>query len=141
MKNLVVFAAAVVLATSCIGAIVGCNSKTAAQTDGQKPEKLVTDETQSPEPQKTGGGMAAMQEAAKAKKYLFALFRKEDESQTSAMRAVLEEVMEEVADTPQERVSGQGRLGRRGHLLAAHRLRGHRDGNRSRTGGQEDSGA
>jgi len=98
MKNLVVFAAAVVLATSCIGAIVGCNSKTAAQTDGQGPAKPVTEETQSPEPQKTGGGMAAMREAAKAKKYLFALFRKEDESQTSAMRAVLEEVMKEVAD-------------------------------------------
>jgi len=26
MKNLVVFAAAVVLATACIGAVVGCNS-------------------------------------------------------------------------------------------------------------------
>ena len=42
--------------------------------------------------------MAAMQKAAQAKKYLFALFRKEEDSQTSAMRAVLEEVLEEVAD-------------------------------------------
>ena len=98
MKNLVVFAVAAVLATACIGAIVGCNSSTAAEADVQEPAKMVTDETQSPEPQKTGGGMAAMEKAAEAKKYLFALFRKEEDSQTSAMRAVLEEVMEEVAD-------------------------------------------
>ena len=98
MKNLVLFAAAVVLATACIGAIVGCNSNTAAEADGQEPAKVATDETQSPEPQKTDGGMGAMRKAAEAKKYLFALFRKEEDSQTSAMRAVLEQVMEEVAD-------------------------------------------
>ena len=98
MKNLVVFTIAAMLATACIGAIVGCNSNTATQADGQEPAKSVTDETQSPEPQKTGGGMAAMEKAAEAKKYLFALFRKEEDSQTSAMRAVLEEVLKEVAD-------------------------------------------
>jgi hypothetical protein len=98
MKNLVVLAVASVLATACVGAIVGCNSNTGAQADGQEPAKVVTDETQSPEPQKTGGGMAAMEKAASAKKYLFALFRKEEDSQTSAMRAVLEAVLEEVAD-------------------------------------------
>ena len=98
MKNLVVFAVAAVLATVCISAIVGCNSDTAAQADGQEPAKVVTDETQSAESQKTGGGMAAMQKAAEAKKYLFALFQKEEDSQTSAMRAVLGEVMKEVAD-------------------------------------------
>lgn len=98
MKNLVVIAVAAVLATVCVSAIVGCNSNTAAQADGQEPAKVVTDETQSSEPQKTGGGMAAMQKAADADKYLFALFRKEEDSQTSAMRAVLEDVMKEVAD-------------------------------------------
>ena len=98
MKRLVVFAVALVLATGCIGAIVGCNSSTSAEADVQKPAKLVTDETQSPEPRNTGSGMAAMRKAAEAKKYLFALFRKEEDSQTSAMRAVLEEVMEKVAD-------------------------------------------
>ncbi|MFC1597166.1 hypothetical protein ACFL5Q_04400 [Planctomycetota bacterium] len=98
MKNLVVFAVAAVMGTACIVAIAGCNSSTSAEADVQEPARAVTDETQSPEPQKAGGGMAAMQKAAHAKKYLFALFRKEEGPQTSAMRAVLEEVMEEVAD-------------------------------------------
>jgi hypothetical protein len=98
MKNLVVFTVAAMLATACIGAIVGCNSNTAAQGDGQEATEVVTDETPSSEPQKTGGGMAAMQKAADAKKYLFALFRKEEDAQTGAMRAVLKEAMEEVAE-------------------------------------------
>ena len=98
MRNLFVIAVAAVLATVCVSAIVGCNSNTAAQADGQEPAKVVTDETQSAEPQKTGGGTAAMQKAADADKYLFALVRKEEDSQTSAMRSVLEDVMKEVAD-------------------------------------------
>ena len=98
MKNLVVFAVAAVLAAACVGAIVGCNSNTSAEADVQEPAKVVTDETQSAEPQRSGGGMAAMRKAADAKKYLFALFRKAEDSQTSAMRAVLEDVMKEVAD-------------------------------------------
>lgn len=43
-------------------------------------------------------GMAAMKKAAKSNKYLFALFRKEDNDQTAAMRQVLDEVMKKVAD-------------------------------------------
>ncbi|MBL7043003.1 MAG: hypothetical protein ISR77_30505 [Pirellulaceae bacterium] len=43
-------------------------------------------------------GMAAMEKAAKSNKYLFALFRKEDNDQTTAMRQVLDEVMKKVAD-------------------------------------------
>jgi len=39
-----------------------------------------------------------MQEAAKANKYLFALFRKAEDSQTIDMRNVLEDVMNEIAD-------------------------------------------
>jgi len=97
MKNLVVFAAAAVLATVCIGAIVGCNSSTPAEADVRDPVEVVTDETSS-ESHRAGGGMAAMQKAADAGKYLFALFRKEEGSQTSAMRAVLEDMMKEVAD-------------------------------------------
>ena len=98
MKNLVVFAAAAVLATACIGAIVGCNSSTSADADVRESARVVTDEMQLEEPSRSGGGMAAMQKAADAKKYLFALFRKEEDAQTSAMRAVLEDVMKEVAD-------------------------------------------
>ena len=43
-------------------------------------------------------GMAAMEKAAKSNKYLFALFRKEDNDQTTAMRQVLDEVMKKVTD-------------------------------------------
>ena len=98
MKNLVVCAAAVMLAIASISAILGCNSSTPAAADVAEPVEVVTDETQSEELQASGGGMAAMQKAADAEKYLFALFRKEEDSQTSAMRAVLEEAMKEVAD-------------------------------------------
>ena len=98
MKNLVVFTVAAVLAIGCISAIVGCNSSTSAEADAKESASVATDQTQSPELQKAGGGMAAMQEAAEAKKYLFALFRKEEDSQTNAMRVVLEDVMKEVAD-------------------------------------------
>jgi hypothetical protein len=98
MKNLPVFALVAPLATACIGAIAGCNPGTSAEADVQRPATVVTKQTESVEPQTSGGGMAAMQKAAEAKKYLFALFRKEEDSQTSAMRAVLEDVMKEVAD-------------------------------------------
>lgn len=98
MKNLVFLTAVVALATACTAAIVGCNSKTAAQADGQEPAKAASDETQLPEPSQAAGGIVAMEKAVKANKYLFALFRKEEDSQTSAMRAVLDEAMQEVAD-------------------------------------------
>lgn len=97
MKNLVVFAAAALLATVFISAIVGCNSSTPAEADVREPAEMAIDEASS-ESQTTGGGMAAMRKAADAEKYLLALFQKEEDSQTSAMRAVLEDVMKEVAD-------------------------------------------
>lgn len=43
-------------------------------------------------------GMAAMKKAAKNNKYLFALFHKEDNDQTVAMRQVLEAAIKKVAD-------------------------------------------
>ncbi|MFH1918459.1 MAG: hypothetical protein ABIP48_01035 [Planctomycetota bacterium] len=98
MKNLVVFAVAALLAVAGVGAIVGCNSNTAAAPKTQEPAKVVTEDTEAREPQKSGGGMAAMEKAAKAKKYLFALFWKEEDGQTAAMRSVLEDVTKEVAD-------------------------------------------
>lgn len=98
MKNLVVLTVASVLATVGIGAMIGCNSSTSAQADGRDLVKAVADKTPSSEPPQTGGGMAAMEKAAAANKYLFALFRKTNDAQTSAMRAVLEEAMTEVAD-------------------------------------------
>ena len=50
------------------------------------------------EPGCTGTGAAAMKNAAKAKKYLFALFRNEETDQTAAMRKVVKEAMKKVAD-------------------------------------------
>ena len=94
MKNLIVFAIAVVLAAACVGAIVGCHSNTAAEPQVQEPAKVVMGEL---EPEKTGIGMTAMEKAAEAKKYLFALFWKEEDGETAAMRSVVQEVMKEVA--------------------------------------------
>jgi hypothetical protein len=76
--------------------MVGCSSSTSADVQG--PAQTVPKQTLSAAPQGTGGGMAAMQKASTAKKYLLAMFRKTDDSQTSAMRTVLAEVMKEVAD-------------------------------------------
>ena len=72
MKNLLVFALVALLATACIGAISGCNPSTSAEADVQQPATVVTNQTQSAQPHTSGGGMAAMQKAAEAKKYLFA---------------------------------------------------------------------
>lgn len=98
MKNLFVLAVAAVFTTAAIAAIVGCSSSTSAESDVQSSARVVTDETPSSQSRAAGAGMAAMGKAAQAKKYLFALFRKSDDSQVSAMRATLEEVMKEVAD-------------------------------------------
>ena len=95
MKNLIVFGVVVVLAAAGMGAIVGCNSNTSAEPSVEEAAKAVTDETKW---QKTSGGMAAMEKAILANKYLFALFRKEENGQTAAMRGVLREVIEEAAD-------------------------------------------
>ncbi len=43
-------------------------------------------------------GMTAMQKAAKNDKYLFALFRKEDDDKATSMRQVMETVIEKVGD-------------------------------------------
>ena len=98
MKNLVVVAVVLTLATVCIGAIVGCNPSASAEADEREPARVATDQLKSDELQKPGLGMAAVQKAAEEKKYLFALFRKKEDAQTSAMQAVLEEVMKEVAN-------------------------------------------
>lgn len=48
--------------------------------------------------QPKGNGSAAMEKAAKAKKYLFALFRKEEDDQTAAMRTTLAAAVKKIAD-------------------------------------------
>ena len=95
MRKLIALAAVVMIGAA---GIVGCGSNTAAEPSTQGPVEVVTDETPLETTVKAGGGMAAMEKAAEAKKYLFALVRKEEDGQTAAMRSVLQEAMKEVAD-------------------------------------------
>jgi len=53
---------------------------------------------QQPDPQTTGRGMAAVQHAAAADKYLFVFFWREKSQQTDAMWGVLQSAMSKVAD-------------------------------------------
>jgi hypothetical protein len=46
----------------------------------------------------TGGGMTALDKAARAKRYLFAFFWKEKNDQTTAMRQVFDQAMPSIAD-------------------------------------------
>jgi len=98
MKKLIATAAAAMIAAAGLAGILGCGSNTAAEPSTQGPRGLTMGETLSDNSGKAGGGMLAMEKAAEAKKYLFALFRKEEDGQTAAMRSVLQEVMKEVAD-------------------------------------------
>jgi len=110
MNQAAVTTTCVLLCTITFSAMVGCNSNTAAEPEKQQNTKVVTDGTEPPKsgnpadesgprrPQRTGSGTAAREKAAEADKYLFALFLKEENDQTVAMRRVLEEAMEKVAD-------------------------------------------
>jgi hypothetical protein len=52
----------------------------------------------------SGPGMAAITEAARAKKYLFVFFWKEENGQTVAMKAVFEEAMKKTTDRAQSAI-------------------------------------
>ena len=98
MKKLGVLVVMVVLVVGGIAAIVAARSGTTPSTDVAEPAKVVADETESDQSQDAGGGMTAMKNAARAEKYLFAFFRKEENDQTAAMRSVLQEAIKEVTD-------------------------------------------
>ena len=98
MRELLARTALVVIAAAGVATIAGCDSQTAANSQMQEAAKVVTDEMQPEESAKTGGGMAAIQKAAQAEKYLFALFWKEENAETAAMRSVLQKEMKELAD-------------------------------------------
>ncbi len=61
-------------------------------------ESAVLAATKAPADAQAGQGVAAMRKAAKSNRYLFALFHKEDNEQTTAMRQVLDGVMKKAAD-------------------------------------------
>jgi hypothetical protein len=99
MNRLHVLGVAAAVAASGLAALVGCDSRTAAQMDGQAVASTGTKEDVAlREPQGPGQGMAALEQAAAAKKYLFAFFWKTEDAQTNAMRTVLTDAIKEVAD-------------------------------------------
>jgi hypothetical protein len=99
MNKLHVFGVVAAIAVSSLGTLVGCNSRTAAQMDEQSAASLATTEdTARRELQGPGQGMAALEQAAAAKRYLFAFFWKTEDAQTSAMRSVLKDAIKEVAN-------------------------------------------
>ena len=99
MNRLQVLGIVAVIIASGLGVLVGCDSKTAAQMEGQSSTSLAMPENKSQrEPQRPGQGMAALEKAAAAKRYLFAFFWKSEDAQTNAMRAVLKDVTKEAGD-------------------------------------------
>lgn len=70
----------------------------ASLADTAKPAVQVSQDTRAMKSQRVGVGMAAMQQAAEANKYLFVFFYKDDDEQTRAMRRVFDATMPKVAD-------------------------------------------
>ncbi len=68
---------------------------TAAIERGSSGERPATSQGQTPS---GGKGMAAIQQAAEAGKYLFVFFSKADDGQTAAMRKVFDRALEKLAD-------------------------------------------
>jgi hypothetical protein len=95
MKQLAMLVVVETMAAVGFGSIVGCNSDTSAESTA---EQIAPATTEPVKPENTGSGMVAIETAAQANKYLFALFLKEENDQTAAMRKVLGTVMETVAD-------------------------------------------
>ncbi len=62
---------------------------------------LLTTQSPGPAADGSGTGMAAMEEAARAKKYLFAFFWKTDNEQTAAMKKVFDGAVKKAADRAQ----------------------------------------
>lgn len=97
MNRLRFFVVAMVVAGG-LSTFVGCNSKTAAQMEGQTATSVMTESQTSSEPQGPGQGMAALEQAATADRYLFAFFWKAEDAQTDAMRTVLKDTIKDITD-------------------------------------------
>ncbi len=98
MKKRVGRATIVVLAIVGMGASVGCSSSASGETDVSASATKATNVAATEKPTKSEAGMPAMKKAAAAKKYLFVLFLKAEDAQTSAMRTTLQDAMKKVAD-------------------------------------------
>ncbi|NQT35895.1 MAG: hypothetical protein HQ581_00310, partial [Planctomycetes bacterium] len=102
MRKLVALGTLAVIAAVGISGIAGCGSDTVAEppsadADEPSPPKKV-DTADKAQPGGPEVGMPAVEKAAAAEKYLFALFKKEDNAETAAMRTVLTGVMKDIAD-------------------------------------------
>lgn len=98
MKRLVIVTVVAIGAATGVCAIVGCSSDTAPEVTTHQSAEAAMKEITSETSVKTGHGMIAVERAAKADKYLFALFWKEKNAQTTAMRKALAAVMKTAAD-------------------------------------------
>jgi hypothetical protein len=111
MKRSRFLAVGLFLATGCLLALATAGCGGAAQSNESatagaaaqesKPERPTTSREQKPA---AGKGMAAIQEAADADKYLFVFFSKSADDQTLAMRKVFDAAVQKTAD----RASGIG---------------------------------
>lgn len=108
MKQLISLGVLVLLAAVGIAIVAVARSNTVPGSVKEQPASPVISEpsaghqgkttSQKAESVQTGKGIAAIGRAARAKKYLFAFFWKEQDDQTLAMRKVFQAAMEKVAD-------------------------------------------
>lgn len=101
LSTMLVMASALAAAGLTVVTTAGCGRSAASIEEGREPApgslaRAGGSQDTSAEP--TGNGMAAMEEASRDAKYLFAFFWKEEDDQTAAMRSLLRQVTEEVAD-------------------------------------------
>ena len=83
-------------------ALTGCGSSATQTEAAQAREAKDQPKASASNPsQGSGKGMAAIQQASEAGKYLFIFFSKADDDQTLAMRKVFDQAMEKVADRAQ----------------------------------------
>lgn len=82
-------------------ALTGCGSSTAGTDSAQASQSTGRLTATSDVIEGSGKGMAAIRQAADAKKYIFMFFSKADDDQSLAMRKVFDNAMEKVADRAQ----------------------------------------
>lgn len=82
-------------------ALTGCGGSTGGTEAAQTSQSTRRPTGASDVIEGSGKGMAAIQQAADAKKYIFMFFSKADDDQSRAMRSVFDKAMEKVADRAQ----------------------------------------
>lgn len=103
MKSSILNGVGLVLVGASLLAVgmTGCGSSTAGTDSAQAGQSTGRLTGASDVVEGSGKGMAAIRQAADAKKYIFMFFSKADDDQTHAMRKVFDKAMERVADRAQ----------------------------------------